>query len=224
MSSVVRLFWLGVLFVSCLLGLARATTDLSLSAVFTSVFYQNQSDTYGERSRVILSGWESMLNESLLIDELEQLVRSNSYANQQVQYATDPNHWKVNDYWATPVESLVTGKGDCEDYAILKYMSLRAMGVAEDKLRLMYVRALDYDEPHMVLIYYEQPNEFPLVLDNLKSEILPANERLDLKPIYSFNTQGLWLAKATAQGNKIRDNSGSKSWEQMVQKIQQERI
>ncbi|WP_237707120.1 transglutaminase-like cysteine peptidase [Pseudoalteromonas sp. BSi20652] len=46
--------------------------------------------------------------------------------------------WKQNDYWTTPLETLGRGLGDCEDYAIAKYISLRALGVIDDKLRLIY--------------------------------------------------------------------------------------
>jgi hypothetical protein len=44
----------------------------------------------------------------------------------------------------------------------------------------------------MVLAYYPSPEADPLVLDNLITELQPANRRQDLSPIFSFNADGLW--------------------------------
>ena len=65
------------------------------------------------------------------------------------------------DYWATPLESLGKGAGDCEDYVIGKYFSLLAMGVPANKLRFIYVRARiggpasSSQVAHMVLGYWQ---------------------------------------------------------------------
>ena len=112
------------------------------------------------------------------------------------------------------------GSGDCEDYAILKYVSLRALGVDESQLRLMYVRALTINEPHMVLVYYPDPDSYPLVLDNLTARILPANERTDLRPVYAFNAQGLWLARAQGLGQKVTNSVGVGNWTQLLERIE----
>ena len=85
--------------------------------------------------------------------------------------------------------------GDCEDYAIAKYFSLLAVGVPAARLRLVYVRARMDDgplQPHMVLAYFPVPGADPLVLDNLQDEIVPASRRDDLRPVFSFNSEGLW--------------------------------
>ena len=91
------------------------------------------------------------------------------------------------DYWAAPIEALKSGKGDCEDYAIAKYMTLISMGIGAENLRITYVKATDFGQAHMVLAYYETLNEVPLILDNLNSNILPATKRPDLIPVYGFN-------------------------------------
>src|SRR5690606_6378361 len=108
--------------------------------------------------------------------------------------------WQRKDYWATPLESLGRGLGDCEDFAIGKYFSLVHLGIDPDKLRFIYVRAKVGPEnksiPHMVLGYYSRPDVAPLVLDNLKGGILPANQRKDLSPVFSFNTAGIYAPGA----------------------------
>ena len=121
----------------------------------------------------------------------------NDFVN-KVEFIDDIYHWGKQDYWATPLQTLVTKAGDCEDLSIAKYFTLTAMGVEEEKLRLTYVKALDINRAHMVVSYFNKPNAEPLVLDNLNPKILPASQRNDLLPVYSFNANGLWLTKRNA--------------------------
>ena len=86
------------------------------------------------------------------------------------------------------------------------------MGIAEDKLNMTYVKALQLDQAHMVVTYYETPGAEPLVLDNLDPEILSATERNDLMPVFSFNGSGLWLAKERSRGRKIGNSDRYKRW------------
>lgn len=127
--------------------------------------------------------------------DAERLVAVNHFFNQRVAYATDMEVWGVEDYWTTPLEVLGKGRGDCEDYAIGKYAALLAAGTPPERLRLVYVRAyLPQDgtvQAHMVLAYYADGGE-PLILDNLRNELLPASRRPDLSPVFSFNASGLW--------------------------------
>ncbi|PAS95748.1 MAG: hypothetical protein BSR46_16480 [Candidatus Dactylopiibacterium carminicum] len=55
----------------------------------------------------------------------------------------------------------------------------------------------------MVLGYYEQPGSDPLVLDNLRSDILPASQRPDLTPVFSFNAEGVWTAGSSGAGAPV---------------------
>lgn len=161
-----------------------------------------------------------LVKTNLLDSEWSKLHTANHYVNRNLRFVADQQQYSKADYWATPLESLGRGAGDCEDYAIAKYFMLRAMGIADDKLRLMYVRALRQNEPHMVLIYFEQPDQYPLVLDNLESDIRSAIDRTDLKPIYSFNASGLWLAKAGGLGSKVQNSKGNSQWRALLEKIE----
>ncbi len=128
------------------------------------------------------------------LDETVRLKGLNDFFNRQVLYREDKDAWGVIDYWASPLEMLAKGEGDCEDYAIAKYFSLLAAGVPSVKMRLVYVRAQMGAgiQAHMVLAYYPQPDAEPLILDNLVTEIRPASRRPDLTPVFSFNAEGLW--------------------------------
>ena len=161
-----------------------------------------------------LKSWQSMLQEGLRPDnsELERLTLVNTFFNKNIRFGTDPEVWEQEDYWATPLETLGRGAGDCEDFVIAKYFSLLSLGVPETKLRFVYVRALLQQgqtlrvEPHMVLAYYKSPGADPLVLDNLASIIAIASQRSDLTPVYSFNKEGYFngvLRTALSKGTRL---------------------
>jgi predicted transglutaminase-like cysteine proteinase len=125
----------------------------------------------------------------------------NQFFNRRIQFREDIDVWGQADYWASPLEMLGKGQGDCEDYVIGKYFSLLALGFPTAKLRLVYVRALiggpgGAVQPHMVLAYYAAPDAVPLILDNLITEVRPASRRPDLTPVFSFNSEGLWQGVA----------------------------
>jgi len=213
-----RLSYFLLLFVSILLSF-RVFTHVEPFALSNTLLQQTEQ-RYGEAALQRVLRWQTLINNSRGNSDWNKLHKANDFANREVAYASDDAHWGKNDYWATPLESLQTGAGDCEDYVILKYFMLRAMGVDEDKLRLMYVRALTQNEPHMVLTYTEKPGQYPLVLDNINPKILPANKRSDLRPVYAFNASGLWMAKAQGLGNKVENSAGVSQWQQLLERIE----
>ena len=169
---------------------------------------------------------QPLLTQALDMDEMAQLQAINQFFNRRILFRDDAEVWGQVDYWASPLEMLDKGAGDCEDYAIGKYFSLLAVGMPVAKLRLVYVRAQiggphGTVQAHMVLAYYSAPGAEPMILDNLITELRPASRRPDLVPVFSFNSEGLWqgvgaqtagdptarlsrwrevLAKATAEG------------------------
>ena len=125
------------------------------------------------------------------------------------------------DYWATPIEFLRKGAGDCEDFALAKYFTLREMGVPANQLRITYVKALQLNQAHMVVTWYATPDAIPLVLDNLKTAILPATQRTDLLPVYAFNGEGLWLPQSG--GNKrVGDSKRLSRWQDLLTRMRAE--
>lgn len=138
--------------------------------------------------------------------DAQRLMLVNDFFNQRIAFREDSETWGRVDYWASPLETLEKGQGDCEDYAIAKYFSLLAAGVPEARLRLVYVRAMldGRRQAHMVLAYYSQPEAEPLILDNLQTAVLPASRRPDLQPVFSFNGEGLWEGVGSSSaGNPV---------------------
>ena len=210
-----------IAFVSAFLLLVSFPASSLLEDHFTSEFYQRVKQIYGNKAEQRTRGWQELIAENQDSNDWNKINKVNHFINKNVSYKNDLPLWGKKDYWASPVETIGRGMGDCEDYAIAKFFTLTALGMPESKLRLMYVRQLDVNQPHMVLIYFENKKAMPLVLDNFNPRILPANKRRDLKPIYSFNGQGLWMSKAKGLGRKVKNSRGVSAWTKLLQRIEQ---
>lgn len=160
--------------------------------------------------------------------DLERLTRVNNFFNKNIAFAEDSVVWGQADYWATPLEALSQGRGDCEDYVIAKYFTLHLLGVAPERLRLVYVRARTGStdaasaQAHMVLAYYAQPDAEPLVLDNLIGEIRPASRRPDLAPVFSFNNEGVFTGSPGKEDVKIGSIGRLSRWEDLLKRARAE--
>ena len=182
---IVILLWVGV-------GVAVAGVDIDRMLLLAS-------QRYGNAGAASVVAWREMLTMSSAEPEASKLKRVNTFFNQKVRFDDDRKIWGVADYWATPLEVLGRGEGDCEDFAIAKYVTLRLMGVPSSKMRLTYVKARlggpqsQIVQAHMVLSYYQAPEDEPLILDNLITDIRPASRRPDLTTVFGFNAEGLWV-------------------------------
>ncbi|MDZ4245744.1 MAG: transglutaminase-like cysteine peptidase [Dehalococcoidia bacterium] len=181
-------------------------------------------EKYGKDAAARLISWENLIRGDKSTSDREKLEKANHFFNSMIMFVNDIDLWGVRDYWATPIEFLSRKAGDCEDFAIAKYFTLKAMGMAEDKLNLMYVKALQLNIPHMVLTYYSEPGAEPLILDNLVDSINPASKRTDLLPVFSFNANGLWLAQQRGQGKLAGSSSRLKPWEELQQKMSEMKL
>lgn len=180
----------------------------------------------GEAQKRVLE-WQKVLRESAMLPEEDKLVRVNMFFN-RIPPGEDIVSWGVKDYWATPLEFIIANKGDCEDYATAKYLSLLQIGVPEARLRITYVTAYLPDrhllQSHMVLGYYPTPSAEPLILDNLVTAILPASKRPDLSPVLGFNSSGLWSAKLEKSGDSKRGGNLPGGWRAMQQRMNNEPV
>ena len=163
----------------------------------------------------MLREWQNLILSNKSISEIDKLKKVNQFFN-QLEFVNDIDNWGEEDYWATPVEFIVCQAGDCEDFSIAKYFTLKKLGVDENKLNLTYAKAVELNQAHMVVTYYEQPEAEPLVLDNLIDEIKPASLRPDLLPVFSFNGIGLWLAKERGRGKLVGNSSRYKHWQDLL--------
>jgi predicted transglutaminase-like cysteine proteinase len=206
---------LGILFLA---GLGSVCADWDFSKIL-----QNAEQRYGNLgpARGRIEAWSQMLQGEQNAPEREQLNAVNRFFNQQLSFQDDTRIWHQTDYWATPIESLIKGAADCEDYALAKYFSLRHLGIPSEKLRITYVKALSQNQAHMVLTFYSSPTADPLVLDNLIGEIRPASQRKDLLPVYAFNAEGLYLPGANG-GTRSSDSKKLSRWQDVLKKMQVE--
>lgn len=183
-------------------------------------------ERYGKSAADQVQAWRKLIEESRNLPEQQKLEAVNSFFNRRIFYEVDLIVWRQMDYWATPLEFMGKGDGDCEDFAISKYMTLMLMDVPVDRLRMIYVRAQSggstvvKSEAHMVLGYYTTPTAEPLILDNLINSIRLGSQRPDLTPVFSFNTQGLWLGGAT---HSVADPTTRLSrWRDLLERMKQE--
>ncbi|MDH5299578.1 MAG: transglutaminase-like cysteine peptidase [Desulfobulbaceae bacterium] len=170
-----------------------------------------------------IARWHALVRDKQGVPEPEKLESVNHFFN-QLEFVDDLVLWGREDYWATPFEMLRKNGGDCEDFAIGKYLTLRQLHVPDDRLRLTYVKSLTINKPHMVVSYYPQPDVVPLLLDKLVAAILPASQRTDLIPVYSFNGEGLWLAKRRGQGERAGDAGRISVWQDLLRRLRSEAV
>ena len=182
---------------------------------FTEQYLEAAARKHGPAARERMRSWQNLINNNRNIPEQEKLRVANDFWN-RIPYRTDMDLWRVNDYWATPAEMLAVNGGDCEDYAIGKYFTLIAMGVDKNRLKITYVMA-DIGA-HMVLAYYPAPNAIPLILDNLLPTIRTADRRPDLRPVYAFNGDGMWLIKGGTE-SRVGTPSNIRFWRQLLDRM-----
>ncbi|MDR1064458.1 MAG: transglutaminase-like cysteine peptidase [Azoarcus sp.] len=200
-------------------GWAQARTDFARME-------QLAETQYGKVAADTIRAWRNMIESSRTLPDRAKLERTNDFINRRVFYESDIVVWGQVDYWATPLELFGKQAGDCEDFAIAKYVTLRLLDIPVQKLRLVYARARlngagsQALQAHMVLSYYETPTAEPLVLDNLIRQIHPAKRRPDLFPVFSFNHEGLWM-----EGERTSSSSPTarlSRWRDVLQRMRQE--
>lgn len=215
----VRFRALVALTITLALGVVSSAPDLDK---IQSVALQR----YGAKGSDLVIAWRAMMAEGIRLSEAEKLAQVNNFFNRRMLFESDSVIWQQDDYWATPLEFMGKSAGDCEDFSIAKYITLLHMGVPNAKLRMIYVRARiggagsAKSEAHMVLGYYANPADEPMVLDNLITTIRPASSRADLSPVFSFNNEGLWVSGATT--SSADPTARLSRWRDVLERMRQE--
>ncbi|WP_027017081.1 transglutaminase-like cysteine peptidase [Comamonas composti] len=201
------------------LPISGCSSPLGFDTAKLQQFMQVQ---YGSRGVQALDSWLGMLNQGAKQSEQLQLQTVNTFWNEIMLSSSDSVVWGEIDHWATPLESLGKRAGDCEDFVIGKYFSLIRLGMPAEKLRLIYVRAhqsgLGSSTAHMVLGFYETPDADPLILDSLMGDTLPASQRQDLTPVFSFNKLGIYVTGA----NQTPPVERISRWRGLVERMRKE--
>ena len=210
----------GILPLCLLLGLAEA-------AAFSDRLVRQVERVYGREAGSRVAAWDGLMRQIRGdgdgpgggLSEPEKLERVNAFFN-RLRFVSDLEHWGKEDYWATPVEFVASGAGDCEDFSLAKYFTLKELGVPLERMRLTYAKAVELNQAHMVVAYFETPDAEPLILDNLVGDIRPASQRHDLVPVYSFNGDGLWLSKERGRGLRVGGSDRLKLWKDLERRME----
>lgn len=167
----------------------RRSGNLEPFTKWTSMFGRFERGAAQPSGQRIINNWKQDL-QAYQGMPLRQMAEGVNTLVNKTEYVEDTNNYGQSDYWATPVEFFTRG-GDCEDYAIAKYVSLRALGVPEDRMRVAIVQDMKKNIPHAVLIVYT--DDGALVLDNQNKRALTADNIRHYKPIFSINRTAWWL-------------------------------
>jgi len=133
--------------------------------------------------------WEKFIADHKETSGFELLEAVNQYMNKS-PYIVDPVNWGIPDYWATPDEFFLKD-GDCEDYAISKYITLKRLGVPIDTMRLVILQDENLRTAHAVLAVENEGETY--ILDNQIDAVLPHGQILHYRPVYSINETTWWL-------------------------------
>ncbi len=170
----------------------KRSSNLQPFTKWTSLFSRFENQLKKGGSAGLVRDWEQKLSR-VSRDSLKHMAEDINLQLNKVRYISDKNNWGTSDYWATPIEFIQRG-GDCEDYAIAKYVALRSLGVPEDRLRIAIVQDTYKNIPHAVLVVYTESGAY--ILDNQNEKLISAEEGSRYRPIYSINRQGWWLHTA----------------------------
>lgn len=167
----------------------RASTNLEPFTKWTGMFQKFETAMQQPGGKRVVDVWQREISAYQGLPLEKMVARVNDYINKQ-KYILDNRNWDLSDYWSHPIEFFERG-GDCEDFAIAKYVSLRALGVPEDRLRIAIVHDLQKDIPHAVLVVYTDTGA--LILDNQNPRA--ENERYvtRYRPIFTINRNAWWL-------------------------------
>ncbi len=133
--------------------------------------------------------WDSLMAKLEGKSTLDQLKIVNNFWNQW-PYKQDPALYKSPDYWATPSE-FKKRSGDCEDYAIAKYFTLRSAGFPMEKMRIVVVKDTILKLAHAILAVYVDDEIY--ILDNLSRNVLSHSRIRNYIPQYSVNEKSRWM-------------------------------
>lgn len=173
------------------------SSDISSFTKWTTVMARFERQVKSSSGDMHMRAWKEKLQTLSGATAREKVAAVNSYIN-QVKYIEDNKNYGVSDYWATPLEFFSKG-GDCEDYAIAKYASLRALGFSTDQLRIAIVQDKIKNIAHAILIVYSEEGTF--VLDNQDKRLRHAAEVTRYQPVFSINAASWWLHRLPAGAN-----------------------
>jgi predicted transglutaminase-like cysteine proteinase len=184
-----------------LFGSAAIRTSRTVhAAAWSRVMGDSLGDALGGRCKgkdalcrsKLLKQARQLLAEIAALPLDEKVGRVNRFVNRSIRFEQDIDGYGVADHWATASETLLRGRGDCEDIALLKMALLEAAGLPAGDLLLVLGREPALLRDHAVLVVRRSVGA-ALVLDNLTDALQPAADPRRFLPMLSFSTAGAWL-------------------------------
>lgn len=136
-----------------------------------------------------LKPWYDFLNSIRGLSKRQQLERVNQYANRQ-PYILDIDNYGQTDYWAV-VREFLSRSGDCEDYSLTKFFSLRLLGFTNEELRIVVLQDTNLRIGHAVLAVNYGGDQ--LILDNQSRQVISHRNIKHYVPLYTVNEKRWWL-------------------------------
>lgn len=163
-------------------------SDITPFTKWTGVITRTKMEFAQPVEKRAVKKWLAFLDSIRTKSTADKIEAVNAYLN-KIPFVADTKNYGVSDYWATPTQFLTRG-GDCEDYAVTKYISLRALGVPKDKMRLAIVEDHVMRIPHAVLVVFDRGEA--KVLDNQNPIIMNSASISRYTPIYSISQVAWW--------------------------------
>ncbi|HEY0568952.1 MAG TPA: transglutaminase-like cysteine peptidase [Xanthobacteraceae bacterium] len=135
------------------------------------------------------------------------LDEANRAVNMAIRYVSDYAQHGEADRWSAPLATFATAKGDCEDYAIAKYVALREAGFPHEQLRLVLVRDRSVRQDHAVLA--ARLDDHWLILDNRHSQLIDDQDASNFTPLFAINHDGVHLFAAPYARRALPDDQSA---------------
>ena len=149
-------------------------------------YYRERQQTWNTAS---IRRWHAFIEKTRAVPQAAQIHAVNRFVN-QFAYRTDSSNYGRPDYWATPREFFAKG-GDAEDYAIVKYLTFKALGWKQPRLRLAVVIDQRKQLAHAVLAVYHDGQRY--ILDNQFRRVMLDTQIGHYRPVYSINERHWWF-------------------------------
>lgn len=185
---------------SVLLGPDLPPQQQHMRSTWQAIMDQHKDDkVFGPEAallpRPVAAQWKALSAKMPVLPPEARLRLINGFFNNTLPGETDASNYGQDEYWASPEEFLTKGSGDCEDYAIAKYLALRYFSWPEDEMWILFVNDHIYNTTHAVLLVRIKGRGF--VLDNLSRPVyllIPEKDYAQrATPLYALNRQGLRL-------------------------------
>jgi predicted transglutaminase-like cysteine proteinase len=155
--------------------------------------YNRNKNLCKSNKTCVYNKWFEFINSIKTKSKETQIKSVNAFMNKH-RYIIDPINWGVEDYWAT-VKEFLKKHGDCEDYAISKYLTLKLLGWGTKDLRIVTVMDTNLNIPHSVLAVFGRKEAY--ILDNQIKVVIPSSRIKHYIPIYSINEEAWWTHKVS---------------------------